>query len=122
MRQVSLKGAQLQQDKKNQAKQRQFCEGTFEKYRFLCIVLLDQTDIDPRKLYCNRVEQIVNDLPGDEKLLIQARYMDPEEPTDYQVYTEVFNPPINPAKYAKIRRSALDKFYRAWHGLPQCIV
>lgn len=63
--------------------------------------------------YCRRIEQEVEKLQPEEKLIIQERYMK-DYVKDYQVYNFHFNPPISPNTYRDIRRRALIKL---GHGL-----
>lgn len=64
-----------------------------------------------RKKYCDRIERIVRRMPRLERFLIEERYMTKEYDyiTDYNVYTQVFHPPISEGTYSKIRSRAIYK-------------
>jgi ArpU family phage transcriptional regulator len=64
-----------------------------------------------RRAYCERIERAVRKLPRMERFLIEERYMcaDAEYLTDYNVYTQKFQPPISENTYAKIRWRAFYK-------------
>jgi len=64
-----------------------------------------------RKQYCDRMERAVNRLPRMERFLLQERYMceDSDYLTDYNVYTQKFQPPISEGTYTKVRWKALYK-------------
>lgn len=64
-----------------------------------------------RKWYCDRIERIVQRMPRMERFLIEERYMTKEHDyiTDYNVYTQVFHPPISEGTYSKVRWRAIYK-------------
>ncbi|WEK53271.1 MAG: transcriptional regulator [Candidatus Cohnella colombiensis] len=64
-----------------------------------------------RKQYCDRMERAVSRLPRMERFLLQERYMceDAEYLTDYNVYTQKFQPQISEGTYAKVRWKAFYK-------------
>ncbi|MCY9765089.1 transcriptional regulator [Paenibacillus alvei] len=58
--------------------------------------------------YCRRIEQAVERLQPEEKLIMQERYMK-DYVKDYQVYNFIFKPPISHNTYREIRNNALIK-------------
>ncbi|WP_028609763.1 ArpU family phage packaging/lysis transcriptional regulator [Paenibacillus harenae] len=66
-----------------------------------------------RKAFCERVERAVRRLHPKERLLIEQRYMredyEGEYMNDMKVYSFIFNPPISPVTYDKIRWKAFYK-------------
>jgi len=64
-----------------------------------------------RKAFINRIERAVNRLPRMERFLIEERYLseNAEYITDYNVYTQVFQPPISEGTYIKRRWKAFYK-------------
>jgi ArpU family phage transcriptional regulator len=60
---------------------------------------------------CEKIERAIKGLPRMERFLLQERYMceDAEYITDYNVYTQKFQPPISDNTYAKIRWKAFYK-------------
>lgn len=64
-----------------------------------------------RRQFCERIERAVNRLPRMERFLITERYLvaDAQYLTDYNVYTQQFQPPISETTYAKIRWRAFYK-------------
>ncbi|MNW54597.1 hypothetical protein D3C74_322050 [compost metagenome] len=64
-----------------------------------------------RKRYCDRIERIVRRMPRMERFLIEERYMTKEHDyiTDYNVYTQVFHPPVSEGTYSKVRWRAFYK-------------
>lgn len=76
-------------------------------------IAIHNTYIVEMHKFCRRIEQAVEKLQPEEKLIIQERYMK-DYAKDYQVYNFVFNPPISHNTYRDIRRKALIKLA---HGL-----
>ncbi|MBO9599699.1 MAG: transcriptional regulator [Cohnella sp.] len=66
---------------------------------------------EKRRQFCEWIERAVNRLPRMERFLISERYMsaDAQYITDYNVYTQQFQPPISEKKYAIIRWRAFYK-------------
>ncbi|MFC5528405.1 ArpU family phage packaging/lysis transcriptional regulator [Cohnella yongneupensis] len=64
-----------------------------------------------RKKFRDKIEAAVRRLPPMERFLLQERYMceDAEYITDYNVYTQKFQPPISEGTYTKIRWKAFYK-------------
>ncbi len=66
-----------------------------------------------RKTFCERIERAVRRLHPKERLLIEQRYMREEYEGEYmndmKVYCFIFNPPISPKTYDKIRWKAFYK-------------
>ncbi|GIO37264.1 ArpU family transcriptional regulator [Paenibacillus antibioticophila] len=64
-----------------------------------------------RKSYCDRIERVVRRMPRMERFLIEERYLTKEHDyiTDYNVYNQVFQPPISEGKYRHIRWKAFYK-------------
>jgi ArpU family phage transcriptional regulator len=64
-----------------------------------------------RRVFVERIERAVNELPTKEALLIRERYMckDYDYITDYHVYTQDFDPPITDKTFGKIRDRAMAK-------------
>ncbi|WP_422657356.1 hypothetical protein ACK8P5_16540 [Paenibacillus sp. EC2-1] len=86
----------------------------FEKYRlykFLCLGSDDPSKSEEFIQYCEHIENLVSQLPGREKVVIEERYMTVEHDyiTDQTVYSEKMDPPVSPLTFAKIRDSACSK-------------
>lgn len=64
-----------------------------------------------REAFCKLIEQAVERLPEQERILLMERYMgrDADYITDQNVYNFKFDPPISPVTYAKIRDRAMYK-------------
>lgn len=75
----------------------------------IAIYNVDQQEF--RRKFCERIEFAVHRLPKMERFLIEERYMtnDSDYITDYNVYSQKFQPPISAMTYDKYRWKA---FYR----------
>lgn len=62
-----------------------------------------------RRAYCDWIEQAVKRLHPKERLLIEERYMKQDYIYDYQIYSNVFDPPISEGTYYKLRWKAFYK-------------
>ena len=67
--------------------------------------------LDKMKVFCNRVEDAVNELPDIEKQLSTKKYLRNECDyiTDIQMYTKLMDPPIYAGIYSKYRTRAMFK-------------
>lgn len=59
--------------------------------------------------YCEWIEKNVKKLHPKERLLIEERYMKDDYVYDWMVYQQIFNPPVSPGTYKKIRWKAFYK-------------
>ncbi|CAM3879201.1 ArpU family phage packaging/lysis transcriptional regulator [Cohnella lubricantis] len=75
------------------------------------IALHNVDEQERRRAYCERIERAVSRLPRMERFLITERYLasDAQYLTDYNVYTQQFQPPISEGYYSKIRWRAFYK-------------
>ena len=84
----------------------------------------NQETVDKMKVFCNRVDGAVNELPGAEKQLITKKYLSNECDyiTDYVMYRQLMDPPISAGTYAMYRDRAKIKlalFLRIDTGVPK---
>lgn len=60
-----------------------------------------------RRVFCERIEKAVEQLPRKERFLITERYMKRDMPFDYTVYSLLMDPPVAEATYSKIKNRAM---------------